>query len=294
MLTEMSTDKFQRRSVPSTASGSSERRRGNPSTEESPYHRRKGPSTASEFSERRQGVAFDGVVPMDTDELLGLLCVYVEDFLAIAPEGPIRDALIQALTSLWEFGPERVLSEETSLTFLGIDWIKRSNGDIFLTQERFTKELLEKYNMLNCNPITCITMNKLLETDDIPSAELLTELQSHAGAINWLATRTRPDLAYYTSLLASCASKQGAWSSDLSKKVIRYLAGTTEQGLTMAADGGEDNLLVYSDDGFAGADTKSQNGFVIMWAGSIITWRSSRAALSALSIAEAELCAAAL
>ena len=62
----------------------------------------------------------------------------------------------------------------------------------------------------------------------------------------------------------------------------------------MAADGGEDDLLVYSDAGFAGADTKSQNGLVIMWAGSIITCRSSRAALSALSTAEAELCAAAL
>ena len=137
-------------------------------------------------------------------------------------------------------------------------------------------------------------MTKPQETDDIPSAELLTELQSHAGAFNWLATRTRPDLAYYTSLLASCASKQGAWGRDLSKKVLRYLAGTIEQGFTMAADGGEDDLLVYSDAGFAGADTKSQNGLVIMWAGSIITWRSSRAALSALSKAEAELCAAAL
>ena len=145
---------------------------------------------------------------MDTDELLGLICFYVDDFLAIAPEGPIRDALIQALTSLWEFGPERVLFEKTSLTFLGIDWIKRSNGDIFLTQERFTKELLEKHSMLNCNPLTCITVTKPPETDGIPSAELLTELQSHAGAFNWLATRTLPDLAYYTSLLASCASKQ--------------------------------------------------------------------------------------
>ena len=119
---------------------------------------------------------------MDTDELLGLLCVYVGDFLPIAPEGPIRDALIQALTSLWEFGPERVLSEETSLTFLCIYLIKRSNGDIFLTPERFTKELLEKHNMLNCNPLTCIIMTKPPETDDIPSAELLTELQSHVGA----------------------------------------------------------------------------------------------------------------
>ena len=62
----------------------------------------------------------------------------------------------------------------------------------------------------------------------------------------------------------------------------------------MTAEGNEDDLIVFSDAGFAGADTKSQNGLVIVWAGSIITWRSSRAALSALSTAEAELCAAAL
>ena len=62
----------------------------------------------------------------------------------------------------------------------------------------------------------------------------------------------------------------------------------------MAAEGDENDLTVFSDAGFAGADTKSQNGLVITWAGSILTWRSSRAALSALSTAEAELCAAAL
>ena len=64
--------------------------------------------------------------------------------------------------------------------------------------------------------------------------------------------------------------------------------------MPMTVAGNEDDLIVYSDAGFAGADTKSQNGLVIIWAGSIITWRSSRAALSALSTAEAELCAAAL
>ena len=62
----------------------------------------------------------------------------------------------------------------------------------------------------------------------------------------------------------------------------------------MTANGNEEQLLVCSDAGFAGADTKSQNGLIIFWAGSIITWRSSRAALSGLSAAEAELCAAAL
>ena len=294
MLTKESIDSTERRSMPSTATGPPERRRGSPKTGENPDSRREVPSTATGPPERRGEKPFDKEGPTEPDELLGLLCVYVDDFLAIAPKGPIRDGLIQALISLWEFGPERILSEETSLTFLGIDWIMRSNGDIFLTQERFTKELLTKHKMLDCNPLQCITMNKPPEIDDIPSAELLTELQSYAGAFNWLATRTRPDLAYFTSLLASCASKQGAWGKDLAKKVLRYLAGSITQGLTMAAEGNEDDLIVFSHAGFAGADTKSQNGLVITWAGSILTWRSSRAALSALSTAEAELCAAAL
>ena len=82
--------------------------------------------------------------------------------------------------------------------------------------------------MINSNPIKCITMDKPLEKDYIPTPEQLAELQSHAGAFKWLATRIRPDLAYYTSLLASSASKQGAWSRELAKKVLKYLAGTAK------------------------------------------------------------------
>eukprot|EP00959_Pyramimonas_sp_CCMP1952_P196804 4115208-Pyramimonas_sp.AAC.1 len=147
---------------------------------------------------------------------------------------------------------------------------------------------------MNCRPVKNITIDKPPEVEDVPSPEQLTELQSYAGAFNWLATRTRPDVAYYTSLLASSSCKQGAWSRELAHKVLRYLAGSVEYGLTMTAKGCEGELIVYSDAGFAGADTKSQNGLAISWAGSIITWRSSRAALSALSTAEAELCAAAM
>ena len=132
-----------------------------------------------------------------------MLCVYVDVFLVIAPAGPVREAAVKALTSLWEFGAERALTPETSLTFLGIYWFRRKNGDIFLTQERFTKELLAKHNMINCTPIKCITMEKPPEQVHIPTVEQLTELQSYAGAFNWLATRTRPDVAYYTSLFGT-------------------------------------------------------------------------------------------
>ena len=119
-------------------------------------------------------------------------------------------------------------------------------------------------------------------------------MQAFAGAFNWLATRTRPDLAYYTSLLASSCTHHGQWSADLAHKVLWYLRGSSAQWRMLPASGCEDDLRVFSDAGFAGASTKSQSGLAIIWGGSLITWRSSRAALSALSTAEAELCAAAL
>ena len=64
--------------------------------------------------------------------------------------------------------------------------------------------------------------------------------------------------------------------------------------LSCPRPGVKKQLRVYSDAGFAGLDTHAQNGLVILWGGTVITWRSSRAALSAISTAEAELCAAAL
>ena len=76
--------------------------------------------------------------------------------------------------------------------------------------------------------------------------------------------------------------------------MLRYLSGTAKQGMIMTARGSESDLRVYSDARHAGTDTHSQNGMAICWASSVITWRSSRAALSALSTVEAELCAAAL
>ena len=226
--------------------------------------------------------------------LLGVICHQGNDFLVMAPRGEVHSALVGALTSLWTFGIERILSPKTSFTFLGIDWSRRVTGDIVLSQERFVQELLTKLDMGRCSSLKAITLDKPPNVIDEPTTEMLTELQAKVRSFHWLATRTRPDLAYYVSLLASSVSTQALWSQELVRKVLRYLAGTSDARLTMSPQGGENDLKIYTDAGFAGPATKSQNGLVICWGGSIITWRSSRGALSALSTAEAELCSAAL
>ncbi len=84
--------------------------------------------------------------------------------------------------------------------------------------------MLNKYNMANCKPLYNVSIDKPPEEENVPTPDELTELQSYAGAFNWLATRARPDVAYCTSLLASASSRQSAWSKPLAHKVLRYLA----------------------------------------------------------------------
>ena len=131
------------------------------------------------------------------------------------------------------------------------------------------------------------------QTDGPPTLVELRVLQMHAGEFNWLATRTRPDLAYYTSVLASVCTKHVRWCMELCKKVLRYLAGTIETGVTMPSEGSESQIQTWSDAGYGGVGTRSQTGLVISWGESIVTWRSARQGTAALSTCEAEVVAAA-
>ena len=155
----------------------------------------------------------------DGDEhLCGLLCVYVDDMLVLMEDGATvsgctaREAFVNTLLKLWEFGGQRVLSPEVSFTFLGLDWYMRPNGDIYLSQERFINELLEKHGKAQCNPAKAVSSERPPEQPSPPNEAELTQLQAYAGAFNWLVTRTRPDVSYYTSLLASSCSHHGKWS----------------------------------------------------------------------------------
>ena len=64
--------------------------------------------------------------------------------------------------------------------------------------------------------------------------------------------------------------------------------------LRFTQTGNELEIVTWSDAGFAGISIKPQTGLVISWAGSLVTWRSSRQSCLALSTCEAEVSAAAM
>ena len=231
----------------------------------------------------------------DPTKLLGLMVVYVDDFLILAPSGAMRVNLIEALKKVWKIKAEAPLDKDNDLTFLGLE-LRRIVGGVSIGQSKFLDILLEKHG-IEAATKTISTVNMESpdpDNPDPPSPSDLRKLQGFAGEFNWLATRSRADLAYYVSLLASALTKFSTWSFTLVKKILRYLHGTRDAHLFIPEEGNLSDLIAWSDAGFAGISSKSQTGILLMWGGSIILWRSSRQTVSALCTAEAELVAAAL
>ena len=231
----------------------------------------------------------------EPDTTLGLLICYVDDLLFLSPQGKMRDGLKEKLKSIWEI-TEVDLLPGVPFTFLGIEIVRRKNGDLYIHQSTFTKNLLIAYGFdVMVRTSMNVTMGLPTDDDGPPDTAQLRVLQKFCGEFNWLATRTRPDVSYYISVIAQGITKYASWSLQFCKKVIRYLASTWDQGLLFAWQSSVDavGLVSWSDASFAGMSTKSQTGVVIAWEGSIVLWRSSRQSSSALSTCEAEVAAAA-
>ena len=208
----------------------------------------------------------------------------------------MRNGLKHCVKQIWEI-TEVDLHAGVPFTFLGIELDRRANGDLRIHQSAFTKQLLHSYGFdLMSKSNLYVQMGLPADDDGPPDATQLRILQKFCGEFNWLATRTRPDVSYYISVIAQAITKYCAWSLQYCKKVIRYLASTWQQGLLFpwkAPEAVAGSLVSWSDASFAGVSTKSQTGVLIAWEGAIVLWRSSRQASSALSTCEAEVAAAA-
>ena len=172
---------------------------------------------------------------------------------------------------MWTLAKEKILTDATPITFLGIDMSLMKNGDVNLNQRAFAQQLLDKHGMGDANPTKCIQMSSLPTELDLPTPKELKQLQGYSGEFNWLATRTRTDLSYYVSVLASACTRFAKWSFELAKKILRYLRATLDVGLVISRTGEEQQLHVWTDAGYAGSDTRSQSGLVVVWAGSVIS-----------------------
>ena len=158
---------------------------------------------------------------------------------------------------------------------------------------------LEKFGLANCNgvdkPISSrLTMQDQPEVVNSTAQELY---RGMVGSLLYLASWTRPDIAFAVSELSRFVSNPGKPHLEAAKRVFRYLKKTMNLGLVYRSSPSEmpsNTLWGYVDSDWAGCpdSRRSTSGFVFMLNGAAISWRSKRQTTVALSSAEAEFISA--
>lgn len=178
--------------------------------------------------------------------------------------------------------------------FLGVEVIQTEAG-IFISQSKYAKEVLERFNMQDVNSVkTPIVPGCKLTREG--SGELVdaTIYKQMVGSLMYL-TATRPDLMYATCLVSRYMEKPTTMHQLAVKKILRYLKGTIDLGV-MYSRSGNTELKGYADSDYAGDvdDRKSTGGYVFMLGTGAISWSSKKQAVVTLSTTEAEFISAAM
>ena len=218
-----------------------------------------------------------------------ILTIWVDDILLFGTSEKLIEQTISDVQQIWEV---TVLGEPAKI--VGIE-ITQTEDSIKIAQKMYIKSILEREGLSEINSVTTpLDLNIKLEPNpDGSEGNRSNSFARLLGELQFLANCTRPDIAFAVNRLASYTANPSLQHFTAVKRILRYLAGTQDHGITYSksdANNGSDNIF----DGFADAayanhdDLKSTSGYVFLASGGAITWKSKKQTTIALSSTEAE------
>lgn len=146
------------------------------------------------------------------DGTVALVLVYVDDVLCATNNENFKSKLFEDLNAAYGLMDQGELSE-----YLGVE-VKQSSDEIFISQRKYARDILVKcgYESANkCgNPME--TKARLMPSTEDDKCDSSFDYRGVLGMLMYLATCTRPDLAYSLGQLSRFVSKPttrhvGAW-----------------------------------------------------------------------------------
>ncbi|XP_028103205.1 uncharacterized protein LOC114302390 [Camellia sinensis] len=172
--------------------------------------------------------------------------------------------------------------------FLGLEISQDSSG-YFLTQAKYTSDLLARARLSDCKTVTTPVdpQNRLTPLDD-PLLSDATLYRQLVGSLVYL-TVTRADIAYAVHIVSQFMTAPRSPHYAALVCILRYLKGTLFHGLHYSRLSSL-QLQAFSDADWAGdpIDRRSTTGFCFFLDNSLISWRSKKQTLVARSSIEAE------
>ncbi|KAH9763595.1 hypothetical protein KPL70_001222 [Citrus sinensis] len=196
------------------------------------------------------------------------LLLYVDDMLIASKHKSEVEKLKNLLKSEFEMkdlgSAKRILGMEI--------FINRAAGTLFLSQEKYIKKVLERFDMHNSKPVLTplgsqfkllvaqLTEAEKAQMDGIPYAQAV-------GSLMYAMVCTRPDIAFAVSVISRFLSYYNKTHWGAVKWIMRYHRGSSTYGLLYGKSrNGVSEIVGYVDSDFVGDldKRKSISGYMFM------------------------------
>lgn len=224
-------------------------------------------------------------------ESIIIVAVYVDDVVIFSNHKKWENELCSTLSSNFQM---KNLGEAKQV--LGTRIIRdRKSGTISIDQTQYLLDVLDRFRMSDCNPVsTPLDLNQKISLKFCPKSD--EERQEMAeipyeqliGCLQFAAQVTRPDICFAVNLLSRYKANPGKAHWGAAKRILRYIKGTINKRLVYTNT--PTQIQAYCDADYASDldERKSTTGYVFMFQGSAISWKSKRQKTIALSSTESE------
>ena len=213
--------------------------------------------------------------------------IYVDDIIFGSTNQSFCDEFAKIMTNKFEMSMMGELK-----FFLGFQ-VKQLQDGTFISQTKYTQDILKKFDMHNAKPIkTPMKTSGHLGTDPTGKPVDQKVYRSMIGSLLYLCA-SRPDIMLSVCMCARFQAAPKESHLKAVKRILRYLVHTPNLGLWYPK-GSKFKLVGFSDADYAGCkvDRKSTSGTCQFLGRSLVSWTSKKQNSVALSTAEAEYVAA--
>ncbi|KAJ0550054.1 putative RNA-directed DNA polymerase [Helianthus annuus] len=172
--------------------------------------------------------------------------------------------------------------------FLGIEVAKTSEG-LVLSQRKYILDILKDSGMLGCRPSAFpFEQGTKLDKGEKEAHVDASQYRRLVGRLLYLQA-TRPDITYSVNILSQFVADPRQSHLDAANRVLRYLKGTPGQGVLLPR-AGPLTLTAYCDSDWLGCPftRRSRTGYLLLFGGGPISWKTKKQSVVSRSSAEAE------
>ena len=229
------------------------------------------------------------------DGSLLILILYVDDMLIAGKNIDEIAALKSKLNATFDM---KDLGEASHI--LGMRIVRnRDKKVLFLSQSSYIDKVLKRFNMEKGKTLSAplaphvkLSLNDCPKSDAEKAEMAKVPYSSAVGSIMYAMICTRPDIAYAVGVVSRYMSNPGKKHWEAVKGIMRYLNGTRDVCICFGSKG--TCVEGYTDADYAGDMDKrrSTSGYVFMFTGGAVSWRSRLQDCTSMSTTEAEYIAA--